>query len=429
MKILIYGLNYAPEITGVGKYTSEMAEWFAEAGHQVKVVTAPPYYPKWQIFPGYGNRWAQEVQAGIKIYRSPLWVPRKPSALKRLIHLISFALSSFPVLAWQTQRFRPDVVCVLAPTIFCVPGAWITTRLSRSKLWLHIQDFELDAAQGLGLLSSSKVLSQFTAWVERKFLQAPDCLTTISEQMYQRLVQKKVAGPHSWMFPNWVDTDVIYPLNESNPLRQAWDIPEDAFVALYSGSLGEKQGLEIILEAAKTLQEQPKLQFVICGEGFPKQRLMALASDMGLRNVIFKDLQPPDQLNALLNLANVHLLPQRADVADTVLPSKLKGMFASGRPVIATANAGTQLEKYVVKGGLVVEPENPIAMAEAILQLYDNPEDCQTLAASARAFAIQAWNQHQVLADLESQLIPRVVGLDANSESPMNSRRMLINSK
>lgn len=404
MKILIYGLNYAPEMTGVGKYTSEMAEWFVQAGHEVKVVTAPPYYPKWRIFQPYKNFWTQEHQAGVDIYRSPLWVPSQPSAIKRLVHLMSFAISSFPAMAWQTLTFRPDIVCLLAPTIFCLPGAWIATRVTGTKLWLHIQDFELDAAQGLGLLASGGTLTKLTAWIERKLLQGADVITTISGQMYQRLVHKKVAGPNTWLFPNWVDTDLIYPLAHPSPLRQAWGIPENAFVALYSGSLGEKQGLEIILEAAKLLIEHPQIQFIICGEGFPKQRLMTLAKDQGLSNIVFQDLQPLERLNDLLNIADVHLLPQRADVADTVLPSKLKGMFASGRPVIATAHPGTQLESYVSNGGLVISPENPVLLAQALEQLFQNSEYCKQLGHKARQFAIQAWHQENVLKALESKL-------------------------
>ncbi|AFY62428.1 WcaI family glycosyltransferase [Synechococcus sp. PCC 6312] len=431
MKILIYGLNYAPEITGVGKYTSEMAEWFAQAGHHVKVVTAPPYYPKWRILPPYKNCWTQEIVAGIRVYRSPLWVPAQPSALKRLIHLMSFAVSSFPVMAWQTFRFRPNIVCLLAPTIFCLPGAWVATRLTRGKLWLHIQDFELDAAQGLGLLASGGILTKLTAGIERKLLQGADVITTISEQMYQRLVSKKVAGPYTWLFPNWVDTALIYPLDAPSPLRQAWGIPEDAFVALYSGSLGEKQGLDIILEAAKLLIEQPKIQFIICGEGFPKQRLMQLAQEQGLSNILFQDLQPLEALNDLLNIANVHLLPQRADVADTVLPSKLKGMFASGQPVIATAHSGTQLERYVSHGGLVIAPENPTLLAQALQQLFHHPEYCQQLGQKARQFALQAWHQENVLKAMETKLIEitldhpnqKIIKLaSTNSNVPRNHR-------
>ena len=155
LSCLIYGINYYPELTGIGKYTGEMGAWLSERGHDVQVVTAPPYYPEWRIGEGYSGRWFRsERLAGGRVLRCPLWVPPQPGGLKRLVHLLSFALSSIPALLWSLRR-RPDVIIVVAPAIFCAPAAWLAARLSGAKCWLHIQDFEVEAAFDLGLLKGA----------------------------------------------------------------------------------------------------------------------------------------------------------------------------------------------------------------------------------------------------------------------------------
>ena len=155
MKILIYGIHSAPALTGIGKYSAEMAEWLAARGHEVSVVTAPPYDPQWEVQPGYrAGRYAQETRRGVTVRRAPLWVPARPGGLKRLVHLASFALSSLPSLL-RAAAGRPDIILVVEPALFCAPAAWLAARLCGARAWLHIQDYEVDAAFELGLLKGA----------------------------------------------------------------------------------------------------------------------------------------------------------------------------------------------------------------------------------------------------------------------------------
>ena len=150
----LHGINYWPELTGIGKYTGEMAQWLVSRGHDVRVIAAPPYYPQWSILKGYtGSRWQLDVVHGVRVYRCPLWIPTKLSGVKRLLHLASFALSSIPVMFWQLL-WRCDVLLVIEPPLVCAPTAILVARLSRAKAWLHIQDFEVDAAFDLGFTFS-----------------------------------------------------------------------------------------------------------------------------------------------------------------------------------------------------------------------------------------------------------------------------------
>lgn len=155
MKILVYGINYSPELTGIGKYTGEMVEWMASQGHDVRVITAPPYYPEWKVGERYSS-WRYRCEEGAAtVWRCPLYVPKQPSTLKRLIHLGSFALSSFFPLMAQ-RRWKPDRIIGVVPTLFCTPGMRLLGKLSGARTLLHIQDYEVDAMLGLGMAGKGK---------------------------------------------------------------------------------------------------------------------------------------------------------------------------------------------------------------------------------------------------------------------------------
>ena len=161
MRILLHSNSYAPEVIGTGKYNGEMCEWLAARDHEVRVVVPPPFYPQWRVMEGYSAwRYRRERVRGVKVWRCPTWVPAEPSGMKRIAHLASFAASSFFTMVRQV-RWRPDVVIVTGPPALCFPGAWLTARLSGAKLWLHVLDFELDAALQLGMLSTGGSVRRF----------------------------------------------------------------------------------------------------------------------------------------------------------------------------------------------------------------------------------------------------------------------------
>ncbi|HWS17062.1 MAG TPA: WcaI family glycosyltransferase, partial [Candidatus Elarobacter sp.] len=335
------------------------------------------------------------------VLRCPLWVPLRPAAAKRIVHLLSFAGASFLVMLRQIA-WQPHVVLVVEPTLFCLPAALLTGRFSGAKTWLHVQDFEADAGFQLGLLKSN-VLRPTIEWLEKKFMSAFDRVSTISEKMLARLIGKGVAPSACRMFPNWVDTDAVFPLSHPSPLRAELGITDSEIVALYAGTMARKQGLEMLAEVASRLAGREGLQFIFCGEGPGKEALVNLTGK--LTNVQWIPLQPFSRLNDLLNIADIHLLPQRADAADLVMPSKLTGMLASGRPVVATAKPGTQLAAVVEGRGLVVEPGDAAAFASAIVQLADNSEMRQTLGTKARGYALSALRKENVLYRFEQELL------------------------
>ena len=401
MRILIYSANFAPEPTGIGRYSGEMAAWLADRGHEVRVVSAPPYYPAWKTDPRYvWPPFRREQWRGVDVWRAPLWVPKAPNGFTRILHLVTFAITSFPIMIWQTL-WRPELVLTVAPAFVCAPAALLTARLSRARAWLHLQDFEIDMAFGLGLLKGKllqRVILRMERWVLRRF----DTVSTISGRMLERLLTKGIPSERTRYFPNWVD--VAQMRNGSGKLsyRSFLGIASDAVVALFSGTLGGKQGLMVIPAAASLLAARKDIVFVICGDGLMRPAIEAAVE--GLQNVNLLPLQPNERLSELLAMADIHLLPQSPDAADLVLPSKLSGMLASGRPVIATCRAGTEINEIVSQCGLVVAPQSGAALAHAICELADDPAKRLDLGRKAREFAESNYERDAVLSAMFAAL-------------------------
>lgn len=406
MRLLICSINFSPELTSTGKYTGETAYWLAENGVEVRVVTAPPYYPAWKVGEGYsGKRYATEYPVkNLTVFRCPLWVPHVPTGLKRIVHLLSFAVSSLPVLLRQI-RWRPDVVMVVEPPLFSAPGALLLAKLCSARSWLHVQDYEVDAAFNLGMLKGH-FLRRIFYGLERGLMHYFDTVSSITPAMMRRAELKGIERSCLVYFPNWVNLDQIKPMLRSSQEVQRFleelDIPSDAFVGLYAGNIGNKQGIEVVAEAAKRLVDLKNIFFIFCGSGSGLAELKESCS--GLSNVRFIDIQPIERFNTLLSMASVHLLPQKSDVADLVMPSKLTGMMASGRPIVATAAADTSVAEAVKGCGIVVPPGDVEQFCAAILTLESNLPLCENAGTNARQWAENNLDQKKILNSLLREL-------------------------
>jgi colanic acid biosynthesis glycosyl transferase WcaI len=410
MRILIYSLNFPPELTGVGKYSGELADWLVGKGHEVRVVTAMPYYPSWRIFQDYsGKYYMREKINGLDIWRSFHYVPSSVSTVKRVLHLISFSVTSIPNLFAQIF-WRPNLLFVLEPTLFCAPASILVAKLAGSKTWLHIQDFELDAVFGLKK-TNSPLVKRIALSIEKFIMNCFDRISTISIKMVEHLGYKGIAECKTVLLPNWADMQMleksrrlmIEPSKKFlNKYRESWGVSDSTYILMYAGNMGEKQGLELVIQSAQALADHNNIKFVMCGDGVVRNRLMKTASNF--QNIIWLPLQPENQLHDLLRSADVHLLPQLAGIADLVLPSKLIGMMASGRPVLACASEGTELERIVKNCGVVVRPENIKLFCDSIITLTLDKELRDRLGAAGQEYVNQYLDQEYILSKFESEV-------------------------
>lgn len=364
--IIIYGINFAPEIAGVGRYTGEIALHLAAEGHPVCIITAPPHYPGWRVRKPYRNRWSHEMLAGAEVYRCPLYLNDQMKGFRRLLAPLSFAVSSAPVALWAILRRRPKVVLVVEPTLFVAPIALLAAWMVGARTVLHVQDLEVEAAFAVGHLGQGGLLSRLANAFDRAMARQFDRIVTISNRMAQKIIDKGAEADKVAVVRNWVDLDQVRPEQDASAYRQELGIADDVFVALYSGNLGAKQGVRLIWEAAERLSDQPGILFLVAGDGPMRPDLEQAAAR--LPNLRLVDFQPEARFGEFLSVANVHLLPQEREAADLLLPSKLGGMLASAKPVIVTADLGTELANFLGSSCRLTPPGDSTALANAIAE-------------------------------------------------------------
>ncbi|MCE7066140.1 WcaI family glycosyltransferase [Dyadobacter sp. CY326] len=408
MRILIYGINYDPELTGIGKYTGQMARWLANSGHDVNVITAMPYYPEWKLNENYkGKLWHCEKKDGVKVYRVPLYVPAKISSSKRIVHEFSFLLSILPVWFYTLFKRKYDIVMYISPPFHLGIFPYLYSKLRGAKFTTHIQDLQVDAAQDLGMIKNETLL-KWMFYTERFILQHSDTVSTISVGMKKRLVKKGIPESRISLLYNSVDTTKIMPLIKEQSLMKFFNLDTKDRVVLYSGNIGEKQGLEHLVEAAKRLLHRPEIKFVIVGSGAYKEKLMALAKDYGCHNVLFLPLQPYELLSELMAVADLHVVLQKQSASDLLMPSKLSTILAAGGCSIVSALPGTSLYEIVDQNnlGFLIKPE----CAESLCEAIENALSCdlQIYKLNARAFAENYLEAQNILAGFEKQLVHMV---------------------
>ncbi len=370
MRIAIISINYAPEPVGIAVYTTGLARYLARRGHAVRVHTGFAWYPSWrQAATDRHVAFRADVEAGVSLWRSWLHVPRRVTTFTRMLHEASFVLSA--TIAWLVAPRTDLVIVVMPPLLLALPVVEFA-RLRGSRVILHVQDLQPDAAIALGLLRPSRFTELLLA-IERFVYRRADRVSSISEAMLERIGAKGVAASRRILLRNWA-SDLAWPqAGSSGSLRAAWQLGE-RLVVLYAGNLGRKQGLDMLIDAAECLRDVPDIVLVIVGEGSESSHLQARIAASELGNVVLQPLQPSEGLPELLLTADIHVIPQRAGVTDIVLPSKLGNILASARPVIVSALASSELATIVATRacGVVVPPGEGAALAAAIIRLRDD---------------------------------------------------------
>lgn len=399
-RILVLGINCLPELTGIGKYTGEMITWMAEQGHDTTMITGFPYYPNWKVQEPYKGQWYKDetmYDGNLKIYRCPLYIPSKPSGLKRLIHESIFFISAGFVVFKMLFKPKQDLIFAIAPPFHLAILALFYRFLRGGRIVYHVQDLQIEAAKELKMLRY-KWMFDMLFGIERFILRKMDFISTISEGMMKKVGDK--IPKNITFFPNWVDTETFYPVSERASLKVKWGYHTDDQVVLYSGSIGEKQGLDSLIRIADRLKEHSNIKFVICGTGPYKNELIRMADESQLSNLSFLPLQGFDVFNQFLNMADVHLVLQKANASDLVMPSKLTTILAVGGLALVTANPGTTLHDVIIEHGMgvIIPAEDECALAETLIRISEN--DFEPCRKNARKYAEKYLDKRNILPEM-----------------------------
>ncbi len=409
-RVLLISGNYFPEPTGIGKYNKEMTDWMADNGFDCTVISTYPYYPYWKVQEPYTKKhlwYSKEILKTAKgsevtVYRCPHYVPKKPTGIRRIALDFSFSLSVFFQILRLLGREKFDIVITVVPPMPLGILSVLYKKIRGAKFLYHIQDLQIEAARDLQLIKSENAIKALFR-IEKFIINNADTVSSISKGMINK-IQEKTKDKEIVFFPNWADLTFFYPMDNKSELKQEFGFDPDDIVILYSGSIGEKQGLESILTAAEAFQDDSKVKFLICGSGPYKQKLHEIADAKQLQNVVFFPLQPLEKFNRFLNMADAHLVIQKANASDLVMPSKLTTILAVGGLAVITANHDSSLYSMVSEYGIgiLAEAETDEALIKAIFVAIRNTNN--RIKENARCYAEDYLSidkvMHRYVADL-----------------------------
>jgi colanic acid biosynthesis glycosyl transferase WcaI len=388
---------------------TELAEELVKHGHELTVVTAFPHYAGNVLDEDYRGKLIQrEERPGMRILRTYLYTsPKKDRFWVRFLNYVSFNVLSTLVGIFSGPQ---DVILAPSPPLTIGLSAYIIGLLKRIPYVYNVQDINPDVLIKLGILTNPLGIA-FSRWLERFVYRQADHITVLSEGFRKNLLAKGVPAKKLTVIPNFIDVDFVCPLPTDNRFREQFDL-KGKFVVLYAGNLGHSQNLEHALQAAALLEEEKEIMLVIVGDGSRKPHLQALAEEMGVSNVQFFSFQPREMVPLIYAAADVSLVTLKKDIALDSVPSKAYTIMASGRPILAAVDPGSDAWGLVetANAGICVEPENPAALADAIETFHQQPELRERLGQHGRDYVVAHYTRqvigqryHQFLTDLVSK--------------------------
>jgi colanic acid biosynthesis glycosyl transferase WcaI len=435
MRIVVWGINYSPELTGIGPCNTALCEHLVQQGHEVEMVTSFAYYPEWRKKPeDAGTLFRTDTLKGVRVHRCWHYVPQAVRTWKRIVHELSFVtVSTLRCLSLK----RPDALVVVSPPLLLGPAAWLVGALKACPFLFHVQDLQPDAALGLGMIRPGTVV-RLLYWVESLAYRKAARVSGISQGMLAAFAEKGVPEEKTVYFPNGVVLDRLelpqsrdrfeervaapgrlfhkgdpasagIPLSEKLPdasspqsFRSRHGFACDDFLAVYSGNLGAKQGLSTLVDAAPLLRN-PKVKIVICGQGAQRETLVAQAQG---KPIVFLPLLSEPEYRQMMAETDVCLITQMAGTGRFFFPSKLLPSLAQSKPILSVADEESELARAVKEAGcgLNVLPGNSAAIAEALDFLATQCSELEAMGRRGRDY-VQRFELKKVLADFEKALV------------------------
>jgi colanic acid biosynthesis glycosyl transferase WcaI len=404
VKVLVLCAAYHPEVTALGPFNTDLCAYLATQGHVVTAVVGFPHYPEWRKADEYrGVIFARETHRGVNLVRVPMYIPRRPTPLRRIAYDTSYAASALA--AGAVFGGSPDVIVAMCSPLQAGATAALLGFMRRAPFVFHLQDLLPEGAIALGMLSNRAAIA-LAEGLARVIYGRADRISAIGGGFLEALERRGVPRSKLVYLPNWVDSGWIRPQARMNAFRARCGASEDDFLVGYVGNFGFKQQMETVVEAARVLRDRREIRFVLVGDGAQKAKAAARAQDAQLENVVFLGVQPRDDLPEMLAAMDIHLLHERNEVVDMVVPSKLLTYAASGRAILFAGVDESEGAKFVVDAGAgaVIAPEDPELLAEAIVAMQANPAEREQFAQNGRRYVEVHFDRDRILARAEALL-------------------------
>jgi len=397
MNILVLCPHFRPDVAPTGEVMTSIAGALVERGHRMHVVTSLPWYQQHALEPGWdGQLVRHETTPWGTITRVHPFPTDKSNIPARAV-----AFGGFTTLAafeGVVSRLAPDVVMAMSPPLTLGLAGWAVAAARRVPFVFNIQDVFPDVAVELGLLTGTRAIAA-ARWLERVSYRRADAVTVLSDDLADNVRAKitgglapaaaAAQGAKVRVIPNFIDTAWITPGERENPYRAEFGL-EGKRVVMYAGNVGLSQSLDLLVDAAVALRDDPEVAFVINGGGAARPELERRAR--GLDNLQFVDMQPKARLPEVLAAADVHVVPLKRGLAWSSVPSKLYSILAAGRPLVASVDRGTEVERTIERAGagVAVAPDDAEAFTKAIRGVLDDPEGAEAMGRSGRTF-VESW--------------------------------------
>ena len=402
MNILVLSINYSPEPTGFAQHVANLCEDLARKGHDVMVLTGFPFAPYWSRWPEYKGRFiTREHINGVQVVRVTHYIPRRAGKmLQRLLMEGSFCLMALCLSLTKVGSDWDMILYVGSQPSIAMLAKWMA-RVRRIPYVVNIQDLAAQAAAGVGIVKAPRLVRILDRFEYLAYGGASGAIV-LCEAFRSALIAHGYPAEHIRVICSPVDIERIRPVLPDPAFRKNQHFAEEDFVVLYSGSMGLKQGLANVVEAAKLLKDKcPVVKWVLIGDGELKPVLQELVAryDLGER-VRLLPLQSEAYMSTVFASSDILLLSQLSAVNDTVIPCKLLTYMAAGRGVLAVVSPSSQAAILLndAQGGLLVQPEDPVALAHAVKHLQAKPDALENMGRRNREYAEKNFDQRRIVA-------------------------------
>lgn len=407
MHILFLCHYFPPEVNAPASRTYENAKRWVQAGHRVTVLTCHPSHPGGKVYPGYANSvHAWEEMDGIQVLRVGTYLSANKGFVRRTANYVSYMLSAMA----QCWRVRDvDLVVSTSPQFFCGMAGYFVSRFKRRSWVLEIRDLWPESIIAVGAITNRRVIGLLEG-VESFLYRKADHIISLTKAFRRHIMARGVSSEKISVITNGADLDRYVPGERMNDIRRELGLGEEMFVAAYIGTHGMAHGLDTVLRAAKLLEKEKNIHFLLVGDGANRDALLQEKERLGLTNVTMLGQQPKEKMPLFLAAADACLvLLIKSELFKTVLPSKIFEAMATGRPIVLGVEGESQ--ELVEEGhcGLCIEPENEAALAQAMLDLAANPKLRADLGANGQVFVARRFNR-EVLAQEYLDILKQVVG-------------------